>query len=119
MEVNQLLYNKASSSDTTSAIAGKSDTSTTYSKSVLNNLLTGKASSSDLTSKPARKADKSTTYAKSDVDVLFTEKASSSIVYGKQNSLIFKDPVKLNPPVQGLPFLSGGNIVPGTALAPR
>ena len=31
-EVNQLLSNKASSSDLTSAIAGEADTSTTYSK---------------------------------------------------------------------------------------
>ena len=85
----------------------------------MNNLLTRKASSSDLTSTPTRRADKPTTYSKSHVAILLTGKIYSSIVNGKQNSLIFRDPAQLKPPVQGLPFLGGGNIVPGISIVPR
>ena len=36
----------------------------------------------------------------------------------KQQTLIFKDPTQLSPPVQGFPLLGGGNIVPGIAVVP-
>ena len=37
---------------------------------------------------------------------------------GKQNTLIFRDPTQLDPPVQGFPLLGGGNIIPGIAVVP-
>ena len=36
----------------------------------------------------------------------------------KQDSLIFRDPAQLNPPVQGFPLFGGANIVPGKAVVP-
>ena len=36
----------------------------------------------------------------------------------KQQTLIFKDPTQLSPPVQGFPLLGGGNIILGIAVVP-
>ena len=113
-----MLSRQASSYDITSAIAEKSNTSTTYSKRDLDNFLTGKASSSDLTSTTTRKAEKSTRNIKNDVANFLTEKASSSKVNGQHNSVIFRDPAQINPPVQYLSLLGGGNICSGVAVVP-
>ena len=36
----------------------------------------------------------------------------------KQNSLLFRDPAQLNPPVQGFSLFGRGNIVPGIICVP-
>ena len=59
-------------------------------------------------------------YTKTQVDSRLTRKVSSSdrtsAIARTQNSLIFRNPAQLNPPVQGFPLLGGGNIVPGVAV---
>ena len=59
-------------------------------------------------------------YTKTQVDSLLTGKVSSSdttaAIALTQNSIIFRNPAQLNPPVQGFPLLGGGNIVPGLAV---
>ena len=58
-------------------------------------------------------------YTKTQVDSRLTGKARSSditsAIAGKQNSLIFRNPAQLHPPVQGFPLLGGGIIVPAIA----
>ena len=44
--------------------------------------------------------------------------ASSSKVNGQHNSVIFRDPAQINPPVQYLSLLGGGNICSGVAVVP-
>ena len=36
----------------------------------------------------------------------------------QQNSIRFRDPAQLNPPVQGFPLFGGGIIVPGIVVVP-
>jgi hypothetical protein len=40
------------------------------------------------------------------------------LLSNKQQTLIFKDPTQLSPPVQGFPLLGDGNIVPGIVVVP-
>ena len=73
----------------TSTFLGDISAPNIYTKTHVNDLLAGKASSADI----------------------------SSAVSGKQNTLSFKDPAQLDPPVQGFHLLRGGNIVPGLAVS--
>ena len=106
-QVDSLLTGKASSSDISTAIARKTDKSTTYIKTDNDSLLAGKASSSVISTAIAWKADKSTTYYKYNVDTALTV---------KQNTLTFIDPMNLGNPVAGYPLLVGTNIIPGLSV---
>ena len=106
-QVDSLLTGKASSSDISTAIAGKTDKSTTYIKTDNDSLLAGKASSSVISTAIAWKADKSTTYYKYNVDTALSV---------KQNTLTFIDPMNLGNPVASYPLLVGTNLIPGLSV---
>ena len=50
---------------------------------------------------------------------IYNKTQVEDLLNGKQNALIFRDPTQLDPPVQGFPLLSGGNIIPGIAVGPQ
>ena len=89
------------------AIAGKANKSTTYTKTDVDSLLTGTDSLSDISTQIAGKTGKSTTYTKTEVDTTLT---------AKQNTLTFIDPIHLGNPVAGYPLLVGTNIIPGLSV---
>ena len=49
---------------------------------------------------------------------IYTKAAVEGLLSDKQQTLIFKDPTQLSPPVQGFPLLGGGNIIIGIAVVP-
>ncbi|MFM7979568.1 MAG: hypothetical protein ACKPKO_09655, partial [Candidatus Fonsibacter sp.] len=49
---------------------------------------------------------------------IYNKTQVENLLTAKQNTLIFRDPTQLNPPVQGFPLLGGGNIVPGISVVP-
>ena len=49
---------------------------------------------------------------------IYTKAAVEGLLSKKQQTLIFKDPTQLSPPVQGFPLLGGGNIILGIAVVP-
>ncbi len=49
---------------------------------------------------------------------IYTKAAVEGLLSNKQQTLIFKDPTQLSPPVQGFPLVGGGNIVPGIVVVP-
>ncbi|MFM7988582.1 MAG: hypothetical protein ACKPKO_55645, partial [Candidatus Fonsibacter sp.] len=49
---------------------------------------------------------------------IYNKTQVENLLTAKQNTLTFRDPTQLNPPVQGFPLLGGGNIVPCISFVP-
>ena len=95
---------KPISSLTQTALDAKADKFTTYTKTEVIDVI-----AADISTAIAGKANASTTYTVDNVNNLLS---------GKQNSLTFLDPMKLDPPIAGFPLLIGTNIVPGLSVNP-